>query len=499
MATPSGMPRQLAVFFFSLFLFVGASAHGKTPRGKAPTNPDKGEIVLAGVVLTPGEGDGTGLAPLPGVLVVIEGTKHATTTDGRGLFIFTEAPEGQVTLVITREGYQTVKRTATVDKGVEEPPTLRVEMLRVGAEVRNGVYSGSGTLYATYLPRVENSAGSDGDFTNLMSILAMGVDPLTLAVARPPTDQFDPKAAMEMFPTTEAACHVMVRPSEAPSRTTFHEMGSVPVWPCFDKTGRYLYVSTVYQHRIEIFDVTKGNEAVANVPTGKVFLTSLTLSPDGRYLYATQMGLKMGVLVVDTTSTLPVAFLDLPESTMIPNALACSADGRTLYLVLSNALSPGAAGQLIALDATTGQVGRTITVGATPTDVLLSPDGRLAVTVNSGSGNLSVVDLAAGSVVRTLPAEVSPRKAVWTNDGRIMVANKGSGTVSVLGLDGRIFGRIKVGKGPTDIVLGKDGAEAFVSNYEDGSISVIDVASGTVKSSVPPNSRSSPLGLTVRP
>lgn len=488
------MPKPLAVLFLSLLCLIGAVAQGKTP-----TNPDKGEIVLAGVVLTPGEGDGTGLSPLPGALVVIEGTEHATTTDGRGLFIFTAAPEGEVTLVITLDGYQTVKRKARVDKGVEEPPTLRVEMLRVGTQIRDGVTSGSGTLYATYLPRVENSAGSDGDFTNLMAVLAMGVDPWTLAVSRPPTDQFDPRAAVEMFPTTEAACHVMIRPSEAPSRTTFHEMGSVPVWPCFDATGRYLYVSTVYQHRIEIFDVTRGNEAVANVPTGKVFLTSMTLSPDGRYLYATQMGLKMGVLVVDTSSHLPVAFLELPDTTMIANALACSADGRTLYLALSNALTPGAAGQLIALDATTGQVGQTVAVGATPTDLLLSPDGRLALTVNSGNGNLSVVDLAAGSVVRTLPAEVSPRKAVWTDDGRIMVANKGSGTVSVLGLDGRIFGRIKVGKGPTDIVLGKHGDEAFVSNYEDGSISVIDVASGTVKGTVPPNSRSSPLGLAVRP
>lgn len=152
------------------------------------------------------------------------------------------------------------------------------------------------------------------------------------------------------------------------------------------------------------------------------------------------------------------------------------------------------------MDPTTGALLQSIPVGGTPTDLLITPDGRTAVTVNMGNGNLSVVDLAAGAVVRTIQAEVSPNKAVLTRDGRILVTNRGSNTVSVLGLaDGRILGRIKVGKGPMDICLTKDGSEAYVSNYQDGTISVIDVNGGAVKSTTPPNLRSNPLGLTIRP
>jgi YVTN family beta-propeller protein len=474
-------------------------------QGTPPQNPDKGDILLAGVVLTPGDsasGAPEGLVALPGALVVIEGTKHATTTDSRGLFIFTEAPEGTVTVLISKEGYQSVRRQAKVEKGLEEAPTLRVEMLPLNTTLVNGALTGSGTLYATFVPRTETPTGDDGDFTNLMAILALGVDPLEVAVARPPTDQFDPRQAMEMLPTSDAPCCLMIRPPSAPSRTAFQGMGSVPVWPCFDQTGRTLYVSTVYQHRIEVIDVTKGHEHIAWVPLqGKAFVTSMTLSRDGRYLYATQMGAEMGVLVVDTATHLPAAFLDLPDPMMIPNALACSPDGRLLYITLTSAVNAGAPGQLIAIDPATGAVVSATTVGGTPTDLLITPDGSTAVTVNMGNGNLSVVDLKSASVVRTLPAEVSPNKAVLSRDGsRVLVTNRGSGTVSVLRIaDGAILDRIKVGRGPMDIVLGPDGSEAYVANYQDGTISVLDVVKGVVKTTTPANSRSNPLGLAIRP
>ena len=489
------MPRRLAVFFFGLLLALTAFADD------LPQNPDKGDIVLGGVVMTPGDSGDMGMVPLPGALVVIEGTKHATSTDARGVFIFVEAPEGEVTVRFTKDGYQPVRRKARVDKGVDEPPSFTVEMLPVGYQASKNGLTGSGTLYATFVPRTETPSGDDGDFTNLMAVLALGVDPADAATARPPGN-LSPDSYQELLPTSDAACCLMIRPPGAPSRTTFHEMGSVPIWPCFDKTGRYLYVSTVSPYRIEIYDVTDSNESVGNIPfKTKNFVTSLTLSNDGRFLYATQMAAQMGILVIDTATNLPVDFFDLPDPTMIPNALVQSPDGSTLYVSLSSAVNPGGPGELVALDAATGARLSTLAVGSTPTDVLITPDGATVLTVNMGNGSLSVVDLKSWSVTRTLPAEVSPNKAVLSPDGsRVLVTNKGSNTVSVLGVaDGRILGRIKVGRGPMDIVLGKGGGEAYVSNYQDGTISVLDVDRGAVKTTTPPNSRSNPLGLAIRP
>jgi YVTN family beta-propeller protein len=491
------MRRFLVVFSLSLALSLWCLAQ------QLPRNADKGDIVLGGVVSTPGDNpnDGfpDGLDPLPGALVVIEGTSQKTSTDRNGLFVFTEAPDGDVTLHVTHDGYQPLRLRARVDKtSLGEPPTLWAEMLPLGVSRTEKGLSGPGTLYATMAPRVETTAGSDGDFTNLLAVLALGVDPLSVAVERPPTASVGPEMA-EIFPLTEHPCSVMVRPAQAPSRTSYLEMGSVPVWPCFDASGRYLYVSTVYQHRIEVFDVSRNHEYIQNIPLSNAFVSSLTLSRDGRYIYATQMGKTMGVLAIDTTTHLPAAFFELPDATMIPNALACSAQG-LLYIALSNAVNPGGAGQLLALDPSTGAVLSTLPVGSTPTDVLLTPDGKTAITVNMGNASLSVLDLNSGSLLRTLTAEVSPNKAVLTTDGRLFVTNKGNGTVSVLSLaDGSRLARVKVGKGPVDICLSADQSEAYVSNYQDGTISVLDVRLATVKATTPPNPRANPLGLAVRP
>jgi sugar lactone lactonase YvrE len=511
------MPNRFAVFFMCLLLGGGVLARPSSSdgaeqagerragEGQSPKNADQGDILLAGLVLTPGQGGSKvglteDLVPLPGALVAIEGTEYATTTDRRGLFIFTEAPEGEVTVVITHQGYQTLRRKATVEKGVEEAPTLRVEMLPLGVTRDGGVLSGPGTLYACFVPRTQTESGDDGDFTNLLAVLALGLDPLRLSQPREVLD-VEP-ATLDAGLSNDAGRCVMIRPPAAPAATSFMDMGSYPIWPCFDKSGRYLYVSTVYQHRIEVFDVANKNDMVAWVPLQgpRAFVTSLTCSADGRYVFATQMGARMGVLAVDTASQIATAFLDLPDATMIPNALALSPDGSRLYVALSSAVNAGAPGQLLALDPSSGAVLSTVPVGSTPTDLLITPDGKTAVTVNLGNGNLSVIDLEQGAVIRTLQAEVSPSKAILTDDGRLFVTNRGSGTVSMLALaDGRLLGRLKVGRGPMDIVLGKDGSQAYVSNYQDGTISVLDVARGAVLTTTPAMPRANPVGLAIRP
>jgi len=56
-----------------------------------------------------------------------------------------------------------------------------------------------------------------------------------------------------------------------------------------------------------------------------------------------------------------------------------------------------------------------------------------------------------------------------------------------------------VGKGPTDVKVSPDGTRAYVSNRDDGTISVIDLTTMNpiyVTDAMP---RCSPIGLAVRP
>ena len=63
----------------------------------------------------------------------------------------------------------------------------------------------------------------------------------------------------------------------------------------------------------------------------------------------------------------------------------------------------------------------------------------------------------------------------------------------------RVINTISVGQGPTDVKLSPDGTRAYVSNRDDGTISVIDMTTMNpiyVTDAMP---RSSPIGLAVRP
>ena len=495
------MPKRSVLFvcLFALLCLVTGSV-GAKEKGKSPTNPDKGDIVLAGVVLVPGSGTNTGvegLQALQGALVTIEGTKYATSTDARGLFIFTEVPEGEVTVVITCEGYQPVKKRAKVVKGADTPETLRIEMLPVGTTIVNGTLTGPGTLYATFVPRQEEQVGSQPDLTNFLSVLALGIDPLGAPRELLAQDPQDPG----WNPVTDLSHFLMIRPPHAPSRTTYHNLGAVPIWACFNKTGSVLYVSTTMR-RIEVVDVTRGNESLGFIPVPKNHaVTDMVLSPDGKTLWVCLMGQRPIVMAVDTTTHTARDSFPLEADQMVPTAIETAPSGERLYLTLASGLNRNAKGRTVAVDPSTGEIVAEVAVGAVPTDVKLSPDGRHLYVANCGTGTVTVHDPDNLSEKASLTAGVAPVKlAVHPDSSKLLVTNRGSDTVMLWDLpSGAPPALIRVGDGPIDIVLTRDGRHAYVSNGGDGTLSLIDVLERTALYHTSPNARANPLGLAIRP
>lgn len=486
--------------FLSFLLLVVCWVGGQTrlvAKESRPSNPDRGEIVLAGLVLIPGDGTNTGvpgLSALPGALVVIEGTKHVTTTDARGLFIFTEAPEGEVTVIITCEGYQPVRRKAKIVKGADAPETLRVEMLPRGTTVSSGTLSGSGTLYTTFVPRQGDDQGS-GDFTNYLAVLALDVDPLGEPREILTQDPNDPG----WNPITDLSHFLMIWPPSSPARTSYHKLQAVPIWPCFNSSGSVLYVSTT-ERRIEILNVLKGSELMGTVPVGKDYaITDLGLSDDGAVLWACLMGSSPALLAVDTKSHLPIARLPLDAPSMIPTAVEPA--GGLVYVTLVSGLDRNQPGKVLAVDPATGATAVEALVGKIPTDVKLSPDGATLYVVNCGSGTVSVHEAATLKLRTHLTSGVAPVKLAVTPDGaKLLVTNRGSGTVSVWDPRApRAAKAIKVGSRPVDIALSVDGSCAYVANGGDGTVSTIDLSRDEVSATTHPNPRANPLGLAVRP
>ncbi|HIB65805.1 MAG TPA: hypothetical protein EYO33_12020, partial [Phycisphaerales bacterium] len=115
------MQRYIAIFFLIGLLIPGLAKE---------MDPSRGKILLSGLVIAPSDGNSTGA--VQGASVELVGTELKTKTNSDGQFVFTKAPNGEVTVRISKEGYQPVMRTAKIDSSSLNPATFTVELLPVG-------------------------------------------------------------------------------------------------------------------------------------------------------------------------------------------------------------------------------------------------------------------------------------------------------------------------------------------------------------------------------
>jgi YVTN family beta-propeller protein len=499
------------ILLFALLLAGGAAARERKGKKDDPKkmDPNKGDILLAGLVYSPESGGGNnslgeGMSAVRGAKVVLEGTGYETVTDANGMFVFTAGPEGPVSIVISKEGYKTERRSATIEKDASEPTQIRVELMPAGTNYVGKTPTGTGTLYVAYSQRVLDHANPhstwDRNLQTVSAAIAAGADPLTLE-GNAPGEMRNP-ADTEFNPVNDAPNSIMILPPKSPSRTGFHNTQASPYWLCFDKTGKTLYVANS-AHQIQVLDAANNNNLIYNLPAQQGgAITSLGLSSDGRYVMATVMATTPGVMMIDTATRQPAAYLTIDGAdSMTPTDVVSSPDGSRLYVTLNGQASQAGKGQLVALDPYSGMTLGTAAVGSMPTGVVLSKDGRLAYVANSGGGSVTVVDAWSMAPIGLLQVGVSPQKLAITPDGsRIFVTNKGSNTVTVINtMTNTIIGTVNVGKAPLDVAISLDGTLAFVSNKDDGTVSVIDVGRQAAIHVTDPMPKSSPFGLAIRP
>lgn len=128
---------------------------------------------------------------------------------------------------------------------------------------------------------------------------------------------------------------------------------------------------------------------------------------------------------------------------------------------------------------------------------------------NSGNNNVSVIDTvtAPPSIAATVPAGTNPRgvaSVVKASETFTYVTNYGSENVSVIrtfrdALTEKVaFEKvrdIRVGRNPYGIAVNPAGTFAYVTNFLDGTVSKIDLATNTVAATIPVGSN--PIGIVV--
>ena len=440
-------------------------------------NPRSGNVI--------GRGD-----PLAGVDIEVEGTPFRAVSSGNGFFHFEDLPDGEYRLVAHKAGYPDVSQRVRVNyAGMAS--RCQILMNPPSSTFVGDMAALPGDLFVAYSRKPDNLNNIESSpFQNLwQKMLAAGMSPFPRQEDLP----FQPKGwgqSWLMNPITGEENCLMVFPFSNPSRAGFLPLKFSPFWVCFDKAGRFLYVAGT-GNMLQILDSKQGFKLVRNLPMGGV-VTDLRLSRDGRYVSACIMGGKPGVMLLDTTTTLPAGYLPLdfsPWSACLVGSrvFACGGDARN--------------GQVVALDARTGaEVGR-CKVGNCPTGIEATPDGARLLLACSGNACVSIVDSLTVRELSRVSVDVLPQKLAISPDGsRCLVSNKENNTVSVIDLkEGMVTGTTEVGKAPVGICYGRDGRHAYVACRDSGVIMVLDGKSGQVLHTTIPLPHAVPTGLTILP
>jgi len=128
-----------------------------------------------------------------------------------------------------------------------------------------------------------------------------------------------------------------------------------------------------------------------------------------------------------------------------------------------------------------------ISVGQSPGNIAIAPDGATVYESNTNSNSVSVISTSTNTVTATIPVGVHPGPMAITPDGsKVYVINYDSNFVSVISTaNNTVTASVSVGQKPRSVVITPDGTKAYVPNNMGNSVSVISTATNTVTATVP--------------
>lgn len=180
----------------------------------------------------------------------------------------------------------------------------------------------------------------------------------------------------------------------------------------------------------------------------------------------------------------------------IPYGVAITPDASKAYIV-NNSTSVNSA---LPIDLITGVVGAAIpSVGLAPYNVAITPDGAKAYITGFFKSVLTPIDVATNAKLLTIPTGGFPYDVAITPDGSTaFVTNNGSDNVSVINLlTNQVGTPIPVGDTPFGMAITPDGTKAFVANNVGDSVTPIDVVTKTAGPPIPVGHY--PYGVAITP
>ena len=209
-------------------------------------------------------------------------------------------------------------------------------------------------------------------------------------------------------------------------------------------------------------------------------------SPVTAYVANGGLGTVTPIATATNTAGLPITVGSSPLE------VAITPDGKTAYV-----LNAGS-GTVTPIATATSTAGPPITVGSQPGAIAITPDGKTACVVNFG-GTVTPITTATNAAGPAITTGGSPVRIAITPDGKTAyVANLVSGTVTPIATATNTAGPpITVGSYPEEIVITPDGKTAYVTNEGSGTVTPIATATGTA--GPPITVGADPRGIAITP
>ena len=275
-------------------------------------------------------------------------------------------------------------------------------------------------------------------------------------------------------------------------------VGPSPTRAAVTRDGARVYVANTGGNSISVIDAV-ANAVVATIPTINR-PTAVAVTPNGAEVYVLETGgvfevIDTALIGTDSVSTIASISFGVPGFNQFGTSIAIQRDGSHAYVIVSGALH--------VIDTATLEVLGSIDVGASPSHVVISPDGtRAFVTSSFGAGSLMfsgqvvVIDTATNVVVNSilLPNLVPDSIAITPDGSRAYVgivqafANTNYGMafvpdnhIAVVDLVSNVFsGWISVAGPPGGVSITPDRLHLYVAIPEADMISVIDTETDTL-------------------
>ena len=168
---------------------------------------------------------------------------------------------------------------------------------------------------------------------------------------------------------------------------------------------------------------------------------------------------------------------DIVKATVTPGAypygIAITPDGNYAYVANTDS------GTVSVIEISSNTVTTTITVGTEPFGVAITPDSSYAYVANSGTTTVSVIEISSNTVTTTITVGTSPLGIAITPDGNYAyVANNGTTTVSVIEISSNtVTTTVTVGTNPAGVAITSDGNYVYTANSGSNTVSVIQINS----------------------